>query len=133
MKDGNPADVVIKTMNCNRTSEDVFDFFQNIMNWESGGVLRSISKYENDWWICDTPIGMAKIKCSPDKYFRILDHTFIVGDIEWNVYVRVMANNKGSTTSWTFLKPNGLIVEQFQEQLKGFDLEIDNWKKTLEK
>jgi hypothetical protein len=42
-----------------------------------------------------------------------------------------MANNKGSTTVWTFLKPDVLSTEQFQEQLKAFDLEIDGWKRTL--
>jgi len=42
------------------------------------------------------------------------------------------ANKKGSTTVWTFLKPDSLTSKQFQEQLKGFDLEIDGWKKHLE-
>jgi hypothetical protein len=31
------------------------------------------------------------------------------------------------------MRPDGLTDEQFQEQLKGFDLEINNWKKYLEK
>jgi hypothetical protein len=126
-----PVDVVVKIMTTNRTADDVFDFFQNIKNWESGGVLSSITKDKNDWWSCDTPAGKAKIKCIPDKHFRILDHTFIVGDVKWNVYVRIMANNKGSTTVWTFLKPDVLSTEQFQEQLKAFDLEIDSWKRIL--
>jgi hypothetical protein len=28
--------------------------------------------------------------------------------------------------------PDGLTDDQFQEQLKGFDVEVNNWKKYLE-
>jgi len=56
----------------------------------------------------------------------------MLGDLTWNVYVRVIPNNKGSTTVWTFLRPDGLIAEQFHEQLKSFDFEIDGWKRKLE-
>jgi hypothetical protein len=30
------------------------------------------------------------------------------------------------------MRPDGLTDDQFQEQLKGFDTEVDNWKKYLE-
>jgi hypothetical protein len=30
------------------------------------------------------------------------------------------------------MRPDGLTDGQFQAQLKGFDLEINNWKKYLE-
>ena len=132
MKNGKPVDVVVKIMTSNRTAKDVFDFFQNVKNRESGGIITSVTKDENNWWTCDTPVGRAEIKCIPDKASLILDHTFIVGDVIWNVYVRILANNKGSTTIWTFLKPDGLTAKQFQEQLMGFDLEIDGWKRRLE-
>jgi hypothetical protein len=38
----------------------------------------------------------------------------------------------GSTTTWAFLRPEGLDTNQFEKQLKGFDSEIAGWKKTLE-
>ena len=132
MKHGNPADVIVKIMTSIRSADDVFDFIQNVKNWESGGIITSVSKVENDLWICQTPAGKAKIKCFPDSHFRILDHTFIVGDFTWNVYVRVLENNTGSTTVWTCLKPDGLSTKQFQEQLKSFDLEVVGWKKRVE-
>jgi hypothetical protein len=132
VKYGRPVDVVVKIMTSERTADDVFDFFQNVKNWESGGIITSVTKVKNDRWICDTPAGKAKIKCIPDKVSLILDHIFIVGDVTWNVYVRILANNKGSTAVWTFLKPDSLTSRQFQDQLKGFDLEIDGWKRRLE-
>jgi hypothetical protein len=132
VKYGNPVDAIVKIMTCNGTAEDVFDFFQNVKNWESGGFITSVTKVDNDRWSCSTPAGKAKIKCIPDKDCLILDHLFIVGDVTWNVYVRILENNKASTTVWTFLKPDSSTSRQFQEQLKGFDLEIDGWKRRLE-
>jgi hypothetical protein len=38
------------------------------------------------------------------------------------VYVRMFPNEEGSTTIWTFMRPDGLTDEQFQEQPKGFDI-----------
>ncbi|MGA8842588.1 MAG: hypothetical protein WB511_03320 [Nitrososphaeraceae archaeon] len=43
-----------------------------------------------------------------------------------------MPNEKGSTTTWTFVKPYSLSDEQFEEQLKMFDQEILGWKNALE-
>jgi hypothetical protein len=72
------------------------------------------------------------MKISPVSEFGILDHEFIGGGLKWKVYVRVVPNNGGSTTTWTFMRPDGFTDEQFQEQLKGFDVEINNWKRYLE-
>jgi hypothetical protein len=132
MKYDNPVDVSVKILTSSRNAKDVFDFFLNVKNWESGGIISSVIKDENDQWICDTPAGRAKIICIPDKNCGILDHTFIVGDVTWNVYVRIIPNNKGSTIVWTFLKPDALVPEQFHEQLKSFDSEIDGWRRRLE-
>ena len=77
------------------------------------GIITSVTKVDNDQWTCSTPAGKAKIKSIPDKESLILDHIFIVGDITWNVYVRILANNKG-TTVWTFLKPDSLTPRHFK-------------------
>jgi hypothetical protein len=53
------------------------------------------------------------------------------GGIEWNVYVRVVPNQKGSTTTWTFIRPDRLSDEDFESQLKGYDLEIAGWTRVL--
>jgi hypothetical protein len=67
-----------------------------------------------------------------NRELGILDHIFVAGRIEWNVYVRIVSNQKGSTTTWIFTKPDGLGEEEFEAQLKGFDSEIAGWKSTLE-
>jgi hypothetical protein len=52
--------------------------------------------------------------------------------MKWHVFVRIIPNQSGSTTTWTFLRPDSLNDKQFEEQLKMFDVEINNWQKALE-
>jgi hypothetical protein len=125
--------VITKVMTVKSDVTQVFDFFENIKNIEYGGALKSIHKDENGWWNCDSPTGKAKIKISHyNREFGILDHVFIAGGIEWNVYVRIVPNLNGSTTIWIFTRPDGLGEEEFEAQLKGFDSEIAGWKSALE-
>ena len=48
------------------------------------------------------------------------------------MFVRVITNNdQGSTITWTFIKPDNITDTQFEEQLKGFDREIESWSNVL--
>jgi hypothetical protein len=128
-----PRKVVVKVMIANSDMTKVFDFFENVKNMETGGALKSMSKDENGWWTCDSPVGKTKIKISRNnRELGILDHIIIAGGIEWNVYVRIVPNQNGSTTTWIFTRPDGLNEEEFEAQLKGFDSEIAEWKSALE-
>jgi hypothetical protein len=128
-----PRQVIIKELTVNKPANQVFDFFSNVKNMEIGGAIKSVIKSEGDWWQFDhTVAGKGKMKVTPVSEFGILDHEFVGAGLEWKVYVRVVPNEEGSTTTWTFMRPDGLTDGQFQEQLKGFDLEINNWKKYLE-
>ena len=132
VQDSKPRKVTIKSLTTDRTTKEVFDFFENVKNMETGRALKSIAKGEDGWWVCETPVGRARIKTRPQREFGILDHIFVGGGIEWNVFVRIVPNQEGSTTTWTFIKPDGLTDLQFEEQLKMFDTEISGWKNALE-
>ena len=128
-----PRHVIVKVLTVNNPAIQVFDFFSDVKNMEIGGAIKSVSKGENGWWQFDhTVAGNGKMKITPVSDFGILDHEFVGAGLEWKVYVRVVPNEEGSTTTWTFMRPDGLTDEQFQDQLKGFDEEITNWKKYLE-
>jgi hypothetical protein len=128
-----PRQVIVKELTVNKPANQVFDFFSNVKNMEIGGAIKSVTKGDGDWWQFDhTVAGKGKMKVIPVSDFGILDHEFVGAGLEWKVYVRVVPNEEGSTTTWTFMRPDGLTDGQFQEQLKGFDLEINNWKKYLE-
>ena len=101
---------------------------------ELGGAIHSMEKNSDGWYTFDHIIaGKSKMKHTLNQEFKILDHVFQGAGLEWNVYVRVLPNGNGSTITWTFSKPNGLSDDQFKEQLKNFDLEIEGWRKALEK
>ena len=128
-----PRQVIVKELTVNKPANQVFDFFSNVKNMEIGGAIKSVTKGEGDWWQFDhTVAGKGKMKVTPVSDFGILDHEFVGAGLAWKVYVRVVPNVEGSTTTWTFMRPDGLTDGQFQDQLKGFDLEINNWKKYLE-
>ena len=127
-----PRKVIVKTLVTKRNLTDTFDFFDNVKNWETGGTLKSINKGNDGWWSVETPLGIAKVKPRPNKQFGILDHDFVGGDLSWTVFGRVTPNGSGSTVTWTFICPENMPEDQFEEQLKNFDHEITGWKKALE-
>ncbi|MGC2570825.1 MAG: hypothetical protein WA364_04875 [Candidatus Nitrosopolaris sp.] len=77
--------------------------------------------------------GESRMKHISDPKFGILDHVFIGGGLEWHVFVRIIANEDGSTVSWIFIKPYGISEDEFEKQLANFYSEISNWKSALER
>jgi hypothetical protein len=129
-----PRKVIVKVLTVNKPANQVFEFFSDVRNMEIGGAIKSVTKSDDDWWEFDhTVAGKGKMKVTPVTNLGILDHEFVGAGLEWKVYVRVVPNEEGSTTTWTFMRPDGLTDEQFQEQLKGFDEEVNNWQKYLDK
>ncbi len=127
-----PRSVIVKTMVTTKDIKDTFNFFTNLKNWESGGALKNIQKGKEDWWICNSPFGEAKMRLRSNEKLGILDHDFIGGGGEWTVSCRVTPNESGSTVTWLFIRPELMPQVQFEEQLKNFDNEIIGWKKALE-
>ena len=127
-----PRSIIIKTLVTIKDVRTVFEFFTNVKNWESGGALKNIQRDKDDWWVCDSPFGKARIRLRHNEEFGILDHDFVGGGGEWTVSCRVTSNEEGSTVTWLFIRPESLTHEQFEEQLKNFDNEILGWKKALE-
>ena len=124
--------VIVKSLSTHKSTQETFDFFSNPKNMELGGAIHSVQSSDG-WYTFDHIIaGKSKMKYIVNQEFKILDHIFQSAGLKWNVYVRVIPNGNGSTITWTFIKPDGLGDEQFKEQLKNFDLEIEGWRKALE-
>jgi hypothetical protein len=128
-----PKKVIVKTMTIEKNANEVFDFFNDMKSMEIGGAIKSLRKGEDGWWTFEHKIaGKSKMKHISVPQYGILDHVFIGGGLKWNVFVRIIQNQSGSTITWTFLRPDGLNDKQFEEQLKMFDIEINNWQEALE-
>jgi hypothetical protein len=128
-----PKETIVKIMISEQGKDIVFDFFEEVKNMEKGGAINNIVKGPDDWYTFNHVVaGNARVKIiRRNREFGILDHLFEGAGLSWTVYVRVINNGYGSTTTWTFLKPDGLTDEQFEEQLKGFEVEIENWNKHI--
>lgn len=128
-----PKKTIVKVMLSHKSKDMVFNFFENAKNLEIGCAISNVVRDMNEWYSFDHIIaGNARLKIvAKDRELGILDHLFEGGGLSWIVYVRIINNGHGSTTTWTFLKPDGLTDEHFEEQLKGFDVEIENWYKHL--
>jgi hypothetical protein len=132
-ENSNLRKVITKVMTVEKGVNKVFDFFEDIKNMEIGGAIKLVTKGDDGWWTFEHIVaGKSKMKQISVREFGILDHRFIGGGFEWHVYTRIIPNQKGSTTTWTFIRPDGLTEEQFEEQLKGFDNEIDRCKMALQ-
>jgi len=128
-----PKKTIVKIMVSEKSKDSVFKFFENAKNLEIGGAISNIIKDSDDWYIFNHIVtGSAQLKIiSKDTELGILDHLFEGEGLSWIVYVRIINNGYGSTTTWTFLKPDGLTDTQFEEQLKGFDIEVEKWNNHL--
>ena len=116
-----------------KSKDTVFNFFEDAKNLEIGGAISNIINDKDDWYTFNHVVaGSARLKIvANNRQLGILDHLFEGGGLSWKVYVRIINNGYGSTTTWTFLKPHGLTDAQFEEQLKGFDVEVEKWNKHL--
>jgi len=128
-----PRKTIVKIMISHKSKGTVFDFFEDVKNLELGGAISNIVKDTDDWYTFDHVVaGSARLRIATrDRKLGILDHLFEGGGLSWTVYVRIINNGYGSTTTWTFLQPDGLTETQFEEQLKGFDIEVEKWNNHL--
>jgi hypothetical protein len=129
----NTKKVIVKTMTVENSVKEVFNFFSEGKNLELGGAIKSLIKNEGKVWTFEHNIaGKSMMKNFFIPEYEILDHIFLGGGLEWHVFIRVIPNGQGSTTTWIFIRPDVLDDNQFEEQLENFDIELTKWKKALE-
>lgn len=125
---------ITKYIDTHTKPSQVFDFFSNPLNWPQYAVvnLRSIKEGHDGWFKAVTKFGEGGIKMTPVKEFGILDHIWKDPQASWTVYARVIPNNQGSTFMMTFFQPSVLDDHQFDNAMKGMDIEMAKLKEVLE-
>jgi hypothetical protein len=105
-----PQKTLVKIMVSEKSKDKVFDFFEDAKNLEIGCAISNVVKDMDEWYSFNHIVaGNARLKIvSKSRELGILDHLFEGGGLSWTVYVRIINNGYGSTTTWTFLKPHGL-------------------------
>ena len=56
----------------------------------------------------------------------------LISPITTALTILLIIHQSGSITSWIFMRPNGSNDDQFEDQLKMFDVEINQWKMAFE-
>lgn len=114
-----PQKTIVKTMVSEKSKDTVFDFFEDAKNLEIGGSINNVFKETDEWYRFNHIVaGNARLKIvSKNGELGIQDHLFEGGGLSWTVYVRIIDNGYGSTTSWTFLKPIGLTDKEFAKPM----------------
>lgn len=132
-----PKQVLLKTMTVNKGTDIVHNFFENMKYMEICGKIKpsSLMKQEDGWWTFDHYIaGKSRMKQKSVPEFGILDHVFIVGGLEWHVFVRIIPNEGGSTVTWTFISQTNLIMNNLKGNFKTLMLKLvigrQNWRKN---
>lgn len=118
-----------------RSHNDVYAFVssgENVPRWASG--LGSSVRRENDDWIAEGPLGKVRVRFTPRNNLGVADHdvTLETGVTVHNP-IRVVPNASGSTVVFTLLRLPGVSREQFEQDAKTVQSDLDRLKTILER
>lgn len=119
----------------NRKMDEVYNFVVNPANlpqW-AAGLSGSIRK-EGEDWVADSPMGIVKVKFADKNLLGILDHyvTLPNGIVVYNP-LRVFPNGNGSEVVFSLFQLDGMTDQQFAEDAKLVDADLNTLKSIMEK
>jgi hypothetical protein len=128
------AKAITKTMDLTADPKAVYEFLANPLNWPQFAIvnLKSIKAGPNGWYEIVSKNGPGQLKMLSNKELGILDHIWKDAQATWNVYMRVVPNNEGSSIMTTFFQPPQIDAEQFSKSMQEMDLEFSKLKTILE-
>ena len=126
----------ILSITITRPFEDVYAFLADLKNfpdWASGlGKLRR--RMGANEWLADTLSGVeARIRLVPKNDYGIVDHYVTPEDAE-EIYIpmRVVRNGDGADVVFTLFKQEEMSDEQFANDEKHVQKDLNSLKKLLE-
>ena len=124
----------VKHVDIEASTEKVYDFLADPMNWPKYAVvnLRSVAPGQNGWFKAVTKFGQGEIKVNGRKELGILDHVWKDPQASWTVYARVVPNGEGATVMMTLFQPPVMTGAQFDAAMKEMDVEMAKLKEILE-
>jgi hypothetical protein len=125
----------IKSVDIQASSDNVFAFLANPLNWPQYAVvnLRSVSPAQDGWFHAVTKFGQGALKVNAVKELGVFDHVWKDPQATWQVYSRVVPNGEGATVMMTLFQPAVMSDQQFDEAMKEMENEMKKLKEILER
>jgi len=119
-----------------RSPVDVYAFAANPANlprW-AAGLAGTEVKQLGDVWLAEAPFGKVIIKFAPTNSFGVMDHDV---ELDSGVIVhnpmRVVPNGDGSEFIFTLLRQPGMSAQQFAEDARAVERDLQTLKDYLER
>jgi hypothetical protein len=124
----------IKSVDIAATTEKVYEFLSNALNWPRYAVvnLKTVSPGQDGWFKAVTKFGEGEIKINGVKELGVIDHVWRDPQATWKVYARVVPNGEGSTVMMTLFQPPVMNGAQFDHAMTEMDIEMAKLKEIME-
>lgn len=116
------------TFTVNRKTGETFDAILNI----PPKMMPDAIKSNDGWWSFTTLRGPAKLKFNENKQLGLLDYQFVDDEAKWNVPMRVVSYGKDSQVISTFIKPNEISDQSFDERMIEIEKIMKSMKQIIE-
>ena len=124
----------IKSVDIAATTEKVYTFLSNALNWPQYAVvnLKTVSPGQDGWFKAVTKFGEGEIKIHGVKELGVIDHIWRDPQATWKVFARVVPNGEGSTVMMTLFQPAVMTDAQFDRAMAEMEIEMAKLKEIME-
>ena len=116
------------TVSVKRKTGDVFDAILDI----PPKMMPDAKKKEDGSWTFTGERGPAKLKFFENKQHGILDHHYEDQEGKWHNSMRVVPSGDDSEIMITFVKPDSLSEQIFNERMKEMEKLMQTMKEIIE-
>lgn len=118
----------------NKPAGEVYQFASNPENFPVWvAFIKSVTKENENIWLAETDLGNIKIEFVPKNNFGVIDHVVTLPDgSAVNNPIRVITNGKGAELVFTLFWMHGRTEEEFNQDAKLVESDLQKLKKILE-
>ncbi|MBC9798547.1 SRPBCC family protein [Sinomicrobium weinanense] len=123
------------SISINKPADEVYQFASNPENFPAWvAFIKSTTREKANIWAAKTDLGNIKIAFTPKNNLGIIDHLVTLPDGSTvNNPMRVVANGKGSEFIFTLFWMPGRTEEEFNQDAKMVESDLQDLKNILEK
>lgn len=122
------------TVSIRRSPGDVYAFItngENVPRWAMG-LGTKIRRVDGEW-IAEGPIGSVRVRFTPPNDLGVADHDVVLETgVAVHNPIRVVPNGTGSTVIFTLMRQPGVTQQQFNEDAKTVQKDLETLKALLE-